>query len=253
VIFVTVGGYLYFDRGSFRLDGLLVSSSLLEGHPDGYAEVQSNVGLFSTRRRDFSFQMERGWSDLEMVQPREGKTDNPSVVIEEGIRSTVLSFPSREWNYRLFRVRSVEPFPFGIDVVQRENQLSLKLSNLSRKDLTECWLVLLGKATFLGDIPRGSQLVRNISFSADGKSVEDPGKSIPLQEIPFKKRGREILFRHSLFPQGQTLVNWGEKDSFLLGWIEEDSRRVWVDDERLRAYNFSLFRVALPLGEEDEL
>ncbi len=253
VIFVTVGGYLYFDRGNYRPDGLLISSSLLEAYPDGYAEVQSNVGLFSTRRRNFSFQMERGWSDLEMVQPHKAREDIPSVVIEDGIRSTVLSFPSREWNYRLFRVRSVKAFSLGIEVARRENQLSLKLSNLSRKDLTECWLVLFGKATFLGDIPKGSVLVRDLSFSADGKRVEGPGKSIPLREIPFKEKGREILFRYSLFPPDQELVNWGEKDSFLIGWLEGDSRRVWVDDERVLAYNFSLFRAALSLDVEDEL
>lgn len=253
VVFLTVGGYLYFDRGTQRMDGLLLSFNLLEVHPGGYAEVQSNVGVFTTRRRNISLHMERGWSDLEMVQPIKAKAEVPSVVIRDGIRSTVLSFQSREWHYRLFRVRSVRRFPLAIKANRRNNRISLKLSNLSGKDLTQCWLVYFGRAYPLGDIPKWSEPVHQLTISADGKSVEGLGKGISLPDIPFKGKGRKALFRHSLFSESQASVRWSESGTVIVGWVEGESPGVWVDDNSLVAYSYSLFRAALPLDEEEEL
>jgi len=252
VLLITGGGYVYFDRGSQIIDGVLFSSTLLDGQPDGYAEVQSNVGLFSTRRKYYSFQMERGWSHLELVQPRLAKPNRSLVEIENGVRSTTLRFPSKEWDFKLFRIRSVRPFPFRIEAARWENEISLELVNLSPRDLTECWLVFSGKGYFLGDIPLGSSLVRQFALSPDGKYLDGPGEKLDMREIPFNDKVRELLFRYSIFPQDQVLARWGESTAFIIGWVERDSRRVWGNDRRILSHSYTLFRAPIPLEEEEE-
>ena len=253
VFLISIGGYLYFNRVVPIPDGVLVTSTILEGHPDGTAEVQSNVGLFSTRRRDYKLQMVRGWTDLEMVPPRSAKTDGASLVIQDAVNSTVLRFALREWEYRLFRVRSVRPFPFRIEVERRKERLSIRLTNLSHKDLTGCWLVISGEGFYLGDISIGTTLVREIAISLEGLGVDDPGEKKGLREIPFKDRGRELLFHYSIFPQDQALGSWSEKAGFFIGWVQGDSRRVWIDDGRVVSHHYTLFRATIPLEEEEEL
>jgi hypothetical protein len=252
VFLFTVGGYLFFDRGSQIIDGVLFSSTLLDGQPDGYAEVQSNVGLFSTRRKHYSFQMQRGWNHLELVQPRLAKSNSSPVEIEDGVRSTSVKFPSKEWDFKLFRIRSVRPFPFRIDATRQENEIYLELANLSPRDLSECWLIYYGKGYRLGDIPLGSSLVRQFALSPDGKQLDGPGEKLNMREIPFDDGVRGALFRNSIFPQDQVLARWGENSAFIIGWVERDSRRVWVNDRRVLSHSYTLFRAPIPLQVEEE-
>ncbi len=253
VFLISIGGHLYFNRVVPIPDGVLVTLNVLEGHPDGYAEVQSNVGLFSTRRRDYKFQIMRGWTDLDMVPPRSAKADEALVVIQDAVRSTTLHFGLREWDFRLFRIRSVRPFPFRIEAEWRRNSLTIKLANLSPNDLTECWLVISGEGYYLGDIPLGSSIVREFAISQEGQNLDGPGEKKGLKEIPFKDRRRELLFHNSVFPRDQNLARSGERAGFLIGWVQGDSRRVWVNDSRVVSHHYTLFRAALPLEEEEEL
>ncbi len=252
VCLFTVGGYVFFDRGSQIIDGVLFSSTLLDGQPDGYAEVQSNVGLFSTRRKYYGFRMQRGWSHLELVQPRAIKTKGSPIEIEDGVRFTSISFPSKEWDFKLFRIHSVRPFPFRIDATRQENEIHLELANLSSRDLTECWLVYYGKGYPLGDIPLGSSLSRKFALSPDGKQLDGPGEKLDIREIPFIDRIRVALLRNSVFPQDQILTRWGENSAFIIGWVERDSRRVWANDKRILSHSYTLFRAPLPLEAEEE-
>ena len=121
--------------------------------------------------------------------------------IEDGVRSTSVKFPSKEWNFKLFRIRSVRPFPFRIDAARQENEIYLELANLSPRDLTECWLIYYGKGYRLGDIPLGSSLVRQFALSPDGKQLDGPGEKLDMREIPFEDGVRVALFRNSIFPQ----------------------------------------------------
>jgi len=174
------------------------------------------------------------------------------VEIENGVRSTTLRFPSKEWDFKLVRIRSVRPFPFRIEAARWENEIALELVNLSPRDLTECWLVFSGKGYFLGDIPLGSSLVRQFALSPDGKYLDGPGEKLDMREIPFNDKVRELLFRYSIFPQDQVLARWGESTAFIIGWVERDSRRVWGNDRRILSHSYTLFRAPIPLEEEEE-
>jgi len=251
----TLGGYLYFDRGSHRPDGLLVSSDLLETYPDGYAEVQSSVGLFATRRREIRLQLARDWSDLELVQPRLAREAAPPVVIQEGASGSLLRFPSREWNFRLLKARSVAPFSLGVHVARQGDRLSLEFANGSGRELTECWLFLSGKAYPLGDVTAGSTLKRTLTIGPEGESAAGLGGKVSAQRVPFKEKAREALFRYSFFPEGRPRARWDESEAVIVGWVEGDLERFWVEDAAVVTYRYSLFRAAVSLigqdGEEE--
>lgn len=257
VVFSSFGGYLHFDRGGNTPDGILVSSTLLEGIPDGYAETQTNVALFSTRRRHYNLLVEREWTDLEPVLSRFGASDDSPVVVQEEGSSTRFRVPLREWDYRLFKIRSMSRFPFRIEVQNQGNKFFLKLTNLTTKDLTECWLVVSGQRLFLGDILQGSSQIREFSLSLEGPFSPDGQPDKPqkkdLLKIPFDDKTREVLFRYSFFPEDQGMARWDNGTVLLFGWVKEAPRRVWIDEARILAYEYTLFRAIIPLDEEGDL
>ncbi len=257
VVFSSFGGYLYFDRGGDIPDGVLLSSTLLESLPDGYVEAQSGVAIFSTRRRQYDLRVENGWTDFELVRPRFEVSDDTAVVVQEGGGSTRFRFPLREWSYRLFKVRSMSRFPFRTEIQYQGDRLFLRLTNLTTKDLTECWVVISGQSFFLGDILQGSSQLREFPlsserpFSTDGRS--DNSNEAALREIPFDDKRREVLFHSSFFPEDQGMGRWVNGTVLLFGWVKEAAHRVWVDDARILAYDYTLFRTIIPLHEEEEL
>ncbi len=253
VFFSSFGGYIQFNRGGNVPDGVLLSSTLLDNLPDGYVEAQSNVALFSTRKRHYNLQVESGWIDLEPVFPRSGAPEDTAMMVQEEGRSTQFRFGLREWDYRLFKVRSLARFPLLIEVQNQGNKLFLKLSNLTTKDLSECWLVASGQRFYLGDILQGSSEFREFPLSSERRSSKDGQSNMQaLREIPFNDKMREVLFRNSFFPQDRGVTHWGSGALLLIGWVKGASRRVWVDDARIIAHDYTLFRATIPLdGEED--
>lgn len=256
VFFSSFGGYLHLHRGGYMPDGVLLSSTLLDSLQDGYVEAQSNVALFSTQRRRYGLQVKGGWSDVEAILPRVGMGIAPkdnALVIHEERSSSQFSFPLREWSYKLFRVRSTDRFPFRAEVRTEGGRLLLKLTNLTPRDLTDCWLVASGQRFSLGDILQGSSQVRELPLPSERPLSRDgQPKKTDLREISFEDKTKEILFRHSFFPQDQGLSRWDDGAVLFFGWVKGDPRRVWVDDAQIQAYNYALFRVIIPLEEGEE-
>jgi hypothetical protein len=253
VVVSSFGGYFHFIRGGQIPDGLLVTATLLDAIADGYVEAQSNVALFSTQGRDYNLVVESGWSDFEPVVRRSARSQENALVVLDEENLTRFRFPLREWDYRLFRMRSVSRFPVLVELGARGDKRLLKLTNLASQDLTECWLVLAGQRFFLGDLLSGSSQVREFPLSALGSSSEDGApKEIDLRDISFKERTQEFLFRYSFFPQDQGLTRWGRGGALFFGWVKGAPRRVWIEGERILARDFTLFRVVFPSDEEEE-
>lgn len=250
VVFSSFGGYLHFSRGGNIPDGVLVSSTLLESIPDGYVEAQSNVVLFSTQRRDYKLRVESGWSELEPV-PRSGVSDDAALVVQEEGGSTGFIFPLREWDYRLFKIRSMARFPLRAELQNKGDHFLLRLTNLSTKDLTECWLVVSGQRFFLGDVRQGSSQLREFSASPADDQAKTQNR-MDLRDIPFSDKTRELLIRYSFFPQDQGMSRWGSGAVLFFGWVNGAPRRVWVDDARVLAYDYTLFRTVIPLDVDGD-
>lgn len=256
ILFSAFGGYLHLGRGGNIPDGVLVSSTLLESLPDGYVEALSNVALFSTLSQHYDLQVDRGWTDFEPVLPRARKSEDSSLVAEEEGSSTRFRFRLREWDYRLFKIRSMSRFPVRAEVENRDNKLFLRLTNLTSRDLTECWLVVSGERYFLGDIAPGASQLREFPLPAERPSTVD-GQSkkrskADLREISFNDKIREILFRYSFFPQDQGLARWDSGGVLFFAWVKGSPYRVWVDGARILTHDYTLFRVIIPLAEEGE-
>lgn len=253
-VFATLGGYFYFDRGGHAPDGVLVSSTILESLPDGYVEVQSTAALFSTRRRHYDLRIEAGWTDLELGLPHSGELETSSIVIREDGRSTRFRVPFREWDYRLFKMRSMNRFPVRAEVQSQGNKLFLELINEGLKELTDCWLVISGQPFSLGNLPSGSRQIREFPLSSDSPSEVGRPNNRALREIPFNDKIREVLFRYSIFPQDQEAGPWSHGGALLLfGWVKGSPSVVEVDDVRVLAHHHTLFRRIIPLAEAEEL
>jgi len=252
LVLSALGGYLHFHQGLGAPAGVLVSATVMEPLSDGYVETQSNVALFSTQGRDYSLRVESGWSDFEPV-PRSGVSQDAALVLQDEGRSTRLSFPLREWDYRLFTVRSTRHFPLSVDVQSQDKGLLLRVANLTSKDLTECWVLFGGQRLFLGDIPRGSSQVRAMPLAVAGRG-EREGHSPwrELREINFGDRARDLLVKHSFFPQDQDKGIWGRGSVLLFGWVRDAPRRIWVDDERILNHDYTLFRTVIPVEADEE-
>ena len=256
VVLSTCGGYLLFSRGGNIPDGVLLSSSVMESSADGYVEVQSNLAMFSTQIRQYGLQMERGWMELVPVAAASRDRPEPTVVFQDGSGTSRFQLPLREWDYRLFRIRFVDRFPLRAEFEQQAGKLRMRLNNQSAKDLADCWLVVPGQRYALGDIPRGASWTKEFPLASDENQERSGGRrsdSVDFREISFKDKTREILFHSSFFPRDEGSVRWSTGAAVFFGWVKDPERRVSVDDQRIRNYDYTLFRTIFPLaGPEDE-
>ena len=256
VVLSTCGGYLLFSRGGNIPDGVLLSSSVMESSADGYVEVQSNLAMFSTQIRQYGLQMERGWMELVPVAAASRDRPEPTVVFQDGSGTSRFQLPLREWDYRLFRIRFVDRFPLRAEFEQQAGKLRMRLNNQSAKDLADCWLVVPGQRYALGDIPRGASWTKEFPLASDENQERSGGRrsdAVDFREISFKDKTREILFHSSFFPRDEGSVRWSTGAAVFFGWVKDPDRRVSVDDQRIRNYDYMLFRTIFPLaGPEDE-
>ena len=256
VVLSTGGGYLLFSRGGNIPDGVLLSSSVMESSADGYVEVQSNLAMFSTQIRQYGLQMERGWMELVPVAAASKDRPEPTVVFQDGSGTSRFQLPLREWDYRLFRIRFVDRFPLRAEFEQQAGKLRMRLNNQSAKDLADCWLVVPGQRYALGDIPRGASWTKEFPLASDENQERSGGRrsdAVDFREISFKDKTREILFHSSFFPRDEGSVRWSTGAAVFFGWVKDPERRVSVDDQRIRNYDYTLFRTIFPLaGPEDE-
>lgn len=250
----TLGGYLLFSRGGNIPDGVLLSSTVMESLADGYVEAQSNLAMFSTQVRQYSLQMERGWMELLPVSASSRERPEPTVVLQDGSGSSRFQLPLREWDYRLFRLRFIDRFPVRAEFEQKGDSLVVRMNNQSGNDLSDCWLVTPGRRYALGDIARGASWTKEFALASEtGQEQSARPNAIDFRELPFKDKTREILFHSSFFPRDEASARWSAGAAVFFGWVKNSPPRVSVGDERIRSYEYTLFRAIIPLaGPEDE-
>jgi hypothetical protein len=247
------GGYLFFSRGGNVPDGVLLASTLLESVSEGYVEAQSNIAIFSTQHRRFNLEVERGWLDLVPVPARAKIREDPAIVSQGDGSSYRFLFPLREWDYRLLKLRFVEPFPVHVSVENRPGKVIMTLNNQAASDLVDCWLVVSGRRFFLGEITRGANWTREFPLGRDPASESGRSELMDLREISFKEKSRELLFHSSFFPRDSGVGRWGSGAAIFFGWVKEPHRRVWIEDQRIWTYDYALFRTIMPLPGEDDV
>ena len=251
-----VGGYILFSRGGNIPDGVLLSSTVLDSIADGYVEAQSNVAMFSTQIRQYSLQLAPGWIDMTPISMPAKERPEETVMLQDGGGSSRYRLPLREWDYRLFRMRFIDRFPFRAEFEAQAGRLLMKVNNQSSKDLVDCWLVSPGRRHALGDIPRGASW-RKVFPLATETAPDGGGSSrshaLNLQDVSFQDKTRDILFHSSFFPRDGEAMRWDAGVAVFFGWVKEPERRVSVDDPRIRAHDYTLFRAIIPLTTaEDE-
>jgi len=251
----TVAGYVHFSHGGNIPDGVLLASTVLESSGDGFVEAQANLALFSTQPRQYDLQMERGWIDLTPVSVRGRETAQQAVVMQDAGGTSRYRLPLREWDYRLFRVRHVDRFPMRAEFEAQGDKLVMNVDNQSAKDLTNCWLLVPGQRIDLGAIPRGTRW-RKV-FPLTGAKAQDNGgvqraETVNFREVTLPDKTRDILFHSSFFPRDGD-PRWAGGAAVFFGWVKDPEPRVRVDDPRIQAQTYALYRAVIPLASgEDE-
>lgn len=250
----TAAGYVHFSQGGQIPDGVLLSSSVLESSGDGFVEAQANLALFSTQPRQYDLQLERGWMELTPVSTRARESPQEAVVVQEAGGVSRYRLPLREWDYRLFRVRHVERFPMRADFSAEGDQLVMTVDNQSANDLTDCWLLVPGQRIDLGAIPSGTRWRKIFSLAPPKAQANDYTRRdmINFREVALPDKTRDILLHSSFFPRdGDPRLAGGAAVFF--GWVKNPQPIVRVDDPRIQAQTYALYRAVVPLsaGEEE--
>ena len=247
-------GYVHFSRGGNVPDGVLLSSSVLESSGDDFVDAQANLALFSTQLRQYDLELERGWIDLTPVSIRPREAVEPTVVLQEGGGMSRYQLPLREWDYRLFRMRRIDRLAMRASFDVQGDRLIVKVENRSANDLVDCWVLVPGQRFAIGTIRRGTDWQN--SFSLANSKVDDVGISrgdaLSLREITFADKTRDILFHSSMFPRDGD-PRWAGGAAVFFGWVKDSQPRVRIDDPRIQAQDYTLYRAVFPLtGGEDE-
>ena len=251
----TAAGYVHFSHGGNIPDGVLLVSTVLENSGDGFVDTQANLALFSTQLRQYDLQLERGWIDLTPVSSRSRDTSESAVVTQDSGGASRYRLPLREWDYRLYRLRRVDRFAISAEFETHADRLVMQVNNRSGKDLVSCWLLVPGQRFDIGPVPHGASW-RKVFPLANGKAHRAAGtaraETLALREVTFADKTRHILFHSSMFPRDGD-ARWMGGAAVFFGWVNDPEPRVRVDDPRIQAQNYTLFRAIFPLpGEEDE-
>jgi hypothetical protein len=256
VAVAAAAGYPLFSRGGNVPDGVLLSSTMLDSVADGYVEAQLNMAMFSTQIRQYNLQLNRGWLDLVPVSIPAKERPQEALLLQDGSGSSRFRLPLREWDYRLFRMRFIDRFPMRAEFETQGDKLLMKIDNQSSKDLVDCWLVLPGQRHALGEITRGSRWSKVFPLTAPQTpeaNQSSRGDALNLRDLSFKDKTRDILFHSSFFPRDGEASRWNTGAAIFFGWVKDSERRVSVDDPRIHAHDYTLFRAIIPLaGPEDE-
>jgi hypothetical protein len=238
-------------------DGVLLAATVLENAGEGYVEAQTNLALFSTQPREYSLSFGRGWMDLMPVAAPAYAQPAQTLVYRYGSGATRVQVPLKEWGYKLLRARYLERLPLRATIQPQEGRLLLDVQNQSGEDLFDCWLVAPGARVALGNLPKGERWTKSFPFDgASGISHEQNrargADELNLRELTFNDKTRDILFHSSFFPRDVADAPWRRGAAVFFGWVKNPGRRVEIGDERIRAHNYALYRVIVPLGEAEE-
>ena len=256
VAIAAVAGYSLFSRGGNVPDGVLLSSTLLDSVADGYVEAQLSMAMFSTQIRQYNLQLARGWLDMAPVSNPAKDRPQEALLLQDGSGHSRFRLPLREWDYRLFRMRFIDRFAMRAEFEVQGDKLLMKIDNQSGKDLVDCWLVLPGGRHPLGEITRGSRWSKVFSLdSGEGPETNQSNRSdaLNLRDLSFNDRTRDILFHSSFFPRDGEASRWNTGAAIFFGWVKDSERRVSVDDPRIHAHDYTLFRsiISLPAPEDE--
>ena len=248
VLVWALGGYWYFDRGGHVPDGILISSTVMDGTLwSDAAPVHSNVGLFATRQKSFSFSLGRDLSQLDLV-PAPGGAADASLVLQQGRPRNRIDVPLPEWSAALFRLRTVRRSPVAVEWEHSRETYRIRIANRGAGRITDCWLLMGERGYKLGDVAPGGVLRRELVLAAGpGDSGERKGQE--PEDVRFEEGAREVLLRRSVFPDGMA---GDARTAFVIGWVHDAEPELRVADPRVTAHHFRLFRVALPVGSEEE-
>ena len=103
--------------------------------------------------------------------------------------------------------------------------------------------------------PRGTSWRK--SFPLTSAKAKDDGAlnrvdPVSFREVTFPDKIRDILFHSSMFPRDGD-SRWAGGAAVFFGWVKDPEPRVRVDDPRIQAQDYALFRAIFPLtGGEDE-
>jgi hypothetical protein len=258
ITFVTGGtaaGYVHFSHGGNIPDGVLLVSTVLENSGEGFVDTQANLALFSTQLRQYDLQLDRGWIDLTPVTSRARDNSEPAVVTQDAGGASRYRLPLREWDYRLYRLRRVDRFGVSAEFEAYADRLVMRVNNRSGKDLVNCWLLVPGQRFDIGVVRRGESF-RQVFPLSDGQVNNTTGAAragtLNLREMTFTDKTRDILFHSSMFPRDGD-SRWISGAAVFFGWVKDPESRVRIDDPRIQAQDYTLFRAIFPLpGEEEE-
>ncbi len=257
ITFAIGGGYILFSRGGNVPDGVLLSATVIESSADGYVDVQSNFGLFSTQPRPYNLEPEGTWMDFTPVATPGREQPDPMVVLQAGGRSSRYQIELREWDHRLFRMRSVARFPLRAEFQPQGEKLLMTIDNQSGKDLTDCWLVLPAQRYALGDIPRGA--TRRQTFPLKSATANDETSTlrsgaVDFRDLSFTDKTRDALFHAAFFPRDGEAASGLDTGAaaFFFGWVRDPEPRLRVDDSHVRVQDYTLFRAVVPLASSED-
>ncbi len=253
-VVATLVGYAHFSRGGNVPDGVLLSSSVLESSGDDFVDAQANLALFSTQLRQYDLELERGWTDLIPVSIRPRDAADETIVTQEGGGISRYQLPLREWDYRLFRMRRIDRLPLRASFDIQGDRLMLKVENRSGNDLVDCWLLVPGQRFAIGAIRRGANWQNSFPLVSTNPADVGVGRAdaLSLREITFADKTRDILFHSSMFPRDGD-PRWAGGAAVFFGWVKDSQPRVRIDDSRILAQDYTLYRAVFPLtAGEDE-
>lgn len=283
-----------FSGGAFGLgyamrgtDLILNKVAVVAMQPDGTAQANTYVGLFSPAQRSYEIEVQGGGL-LSPLNPdadpfaASGLGGRGETVFVQGTPARVRGLAVNQWSMQTFMSEEVwqDAGRIEAEIELVGEELVGKVRNATPYDLTDVVLVLGMQFLRLGDLERGQEASVTLDVSRRMENAFGPplgyrlfeeqlrqtGPAGPPREIQFKQTVLDSVFSYggkfstSARRPGSATLGGGTSGPFVLGWFNEAPPEVLVGGRRPAVQTMALLlapidyrlapgeRVVLPPG-----
>ena len=255
----TALGYWIFNQWLFKEDALFVQVARVKALAGSrYAEVDNDVGIFSTRSRRRNIRVEDQLTEVSQFVPANKKASLYDFEIAEGNSGyTIQDIHLERWSMRLFKMKSVLEFPMEGALVRQGRLVKATLTNSSAFDIYDGWMIYRGHPYQVGELKAGRTVNETFRFQARTRPdqlspefwLEMFGVDKGSPQMSPDDRFRQVMLEEDLKRQDRENLYSDDRLTFV-GWLSTPPVRMAPDSGFVQ--HKKLASVMITLSEEKQ-
>jgi hypothetical protein len=250
----SAGAHLLFRERHIQQDALLFEVSAVDVIPQSrFAEVETHVGLLSTRKQSYDLTFGRIPSNWLQIVPPMNRGLQLDWHLHQDQFLTIKNMSVAGWGMRVFKGKSLAEFPVETRILREADTVMVRLTNKTGYALQHCWLWRGPRIVALGSIDDGDEAEGVLTLGLDelSRGTQQARWERDLTHEMFRGRDVPNLLRRAIAERSMQEVLrsdplW-QQQVVVLGWLEQPLTATTVSPGSISAQRATLVRMRLPI------